>query len=82
MVDLILGLLLALLVLVVVAVGPFAWLLRDGLGPDAVSSSGWQAVTRMFWTFYWGPTVVVLAALTAMAWLARARLRRGKRLSE
>ena len=27
-------------------VAPFAWFLRDGLGPDAVESHGWTAVMR------------------------------------
>lgn len=47
----------ALLTLVVI-VGPFVWILRDGLGPDAVDSTWLQAVHKMFWTFYWGPATI------------------------
>jgi hypothetical protein len=32
-------------------VGPFAWLLRDGLGPRAVDSHGWAALGRFLMTF-------------------------------
>ena len=46
--------------------GPFAWILRDGLGPDSIESEGWNALTRSFWTFYWGPVLILLAAATAM----------------
>lgn len=44
----------ALLILVFVG-GPFVWILKDGLGPDATSSTRMHAMSRMFWTFYWGP---------------------------
>jgi len=40
--------------------GVCAWILRDGLGPNAVESEGWEALTRSFWTFYWGPVFLVL----------------------
>ena len=50
----------ALLILVVV-VGPFAWILRDGLGPDAVNSTWLPAVHRVFWTFYWEPSTIASA---------------------
>lgn len=55
----------------VAAVGPFCWLLRDGLGPDAVDSRGAGAVGRFLLTFYWGP---VALALVAACLLLRARL--------
>ena len=42
--DWILSLLEALLVIAVFALVPFAWLMRDGLGPDAVESSGVHAI--------------------------------------
>ena len=29
--------------------GPFAWILRDGLGPDSTRSAGMHAIQRMFW---------------------------------
>ena len=46
--------------------GPICWILRDGLGPDAVDSHGWQAVARFLRTFYWGPITVLLALLTTV----------------
>ena len=46
-----------------IGVAPFAWILRDGLGPDAVASSGWVAVVRWFWTFWVGPVLSGLVAL-------------------
>jgi len=46
----------------VAAVGPFCWLLRDGLGPDAVDTRGIDAVGRFLLTHYWGPVAVGLAA--------------------
>ncbi|QDU86858.1 hypothetical protein Pla175_02110 [Pirellulimonas nuda] len=46
----------------VLLVGPFCWLLRDGLGPDAGESQGVGAVVRFLLTFYWGPVAVALLA--------------------
>jgi len=54
----------ALLIFTVIALVPFAWILRDGLGPDATTSSGIQAVWRCLLTFYSGP---ILAGLTVLA---------------
>ncbi len=51
------------------AFGFFAWVLRDGLGPDSTESRDFEAITRMFWTFWWGPVGVVLLGL----WLLVAR---------
>jgi len=45
---------------------PFAWLMRDGLGPDAASSSGMHAVSRCFTTFYSGPIVLGLVLLSML----------------
>ena len=61
----------ALLILVVI-VGPFVWILRDGLGPDATNSTWLQAISRMFWTFYWGPAIVA----ATLAFLGASFLRR------
>ena len=47
--------------------GVFAWILRDGLGPEAVESEGWAALARCFWTFYWGPVFLVLV-LAQVLW--------------
>lgn len=49
------------LLILVVVVGPFAWILRDGLGPDAVNSTWLPAVHRVFWTFYWEPSTIASA---------------------
>lgn len=45
---------------------PFAWLLRDGLGPDSVNSTGLMAVRKMFWCFYWGPVTAVITLTTVL----------------
>ena len=52
---------------------PFAWILRDGLGPDSTTSAGWEAVARTFWCFGWGP--LALLALLAAVWMFRSRRR-------
>lgn len=39
---------------------PLAWILRDGLGPDAVASHGLEALTRALACFYWGPVALAL----------------------
>lgn len=51
------------LLLAWMALGLFAWILRDGLGPDSVESQGFEAIARMFWTFWWGPSGLLLAGL-------------------
>ena len=50
---------------------PFAWILKDGLGPDMVGSSGLESIRRWLMTFYIGPALLVLAALTAGCHLGR-----------
>ena len=57
----------------VLFIGPFAWILRDGLGPDSTDSMGLQAITRMFWCFYWGPATLVMASICIVASLIRRR---------
>ena len=47
----------ALLMFWFLAIGPFCWFLRDGLGPGAVDSHGMHAVARFLLTFYWGPVL-------------------------
>jgi len=49
---------------------PFAWILRDGLGPDSVETHGLEAVVRALTTFYWGP---IFLALGAACWLCKTR---------
>lgn len=39
---------------------PFAWILRDGMGPDSVESHGLEAVVRALTNFYWGPIFLAL----------------------
>ena len=56
----------AMLVFAVIALLPFAWLMRDGLGPDSVTSSGLHAVSRCFMTFYSGPIVIGLISLAVV----------------
>jgi len=46
----------------VIVLVPFAWIMRDGLGPSAVESSGFTAFERWFMTFWTGPIVITLAA--------------------
>ena len=53
----------ALLVFAVIVLVPFAWIMRDGMGPDAVTTSGYKAISRSFTTFYSGPILIGLTAL-------------------
>ena len=39
---------------------PFAWIMRDGMGPDSVTSEGLEALQRAFFTFYYGPIALAL----------------------
>lgn len=59
-------------------VTPLAWILRDGIGPDSTESSGLAALWRMFWTFYWGPAMLISSALLAGSLILRRRLIRTK----
>ena len=47
-----------LLGLLVVFAIPFAWIIRDGLGPDSIETAGVAAISQTFWTFYIGPLVL------------------------
>lgn len=51
------------LLFAVVVVLPFAWILRDGLGPDSVSTTGLAALPRIFMTFHVGPAILLLVSL-------------------
>ena len=55
-----------------IGTGGFAWILRSGLGPDAVTTAGTAALVQMFWTFYWGPVCLVLLVVDVI-WLCRRR---------
>jgi len=46
--------------LVVYAYGSWAWLMRDGLGPNAIETSGSAAIVRTFWCMYFGPVSLVI----------------------
>jgi len=52
--------------LLLIMTSPFAWLMRDGLGPDATTSYGFDAISKFFITFYWGPAFLGLAILSAL----------------
>lgn len=54
-----------------IGTGGFAWILRDGLGPDAVSTAGESAFARTFWTFYWGPVCLALLVVDFFWWRNR-----------
>ncbi len=69
--TLVIGLLLAALV----CVAPFAWILRDGLGPDTTTSHGISAVWRFLMTFWIGPIVL---GLSGLAILCHYMARRGQ----
>jgi hypothetical protein len=50
---------------------PFAWIMRDGMGPDSMESSGMNAVVRCLQTFYVGPALVILGLLAIAATVVR-----------
>ena len=47
----------------ILCVVPFAWTLRDGLGPDSVPTSGVTAISKASMTFYIGPVILFLVLL-------------------
>ena len=51
-----------LLVFMILCVLPFAWILRDGLGPDSVQSTGMAMIGKVFMTFHVGPVILVLVS--------------------
>jgi hypothetical protein len=53
----------AFLIFWVLAIGPLCWILRDGLGPNAVDSHGLNATARFLMTFSWGPVLLLLVIL-------------------
>ena len=67
--------------LLILFLWPFAWILRDGLGPSAAESHGVEAGIRAFSTFYAGPLTVVAAAVSlVLRWrLATATVGRESR---
>jgi len=62
----------SLLAFTVAVLVPFAWIMRDGMGPDSVTSTGLPAVERCFQTFYSGPVLIGLLALAVVVrWSGR-----------
>jgi len=57
-----------------ILLGPLCWVFRDGLGPESSTSTGWLAVQRLLFTFYWGPTTLFLILCTFLfgRWRKRA----------
>ncbi len=51
------------LLISVVCFLPIAWIIRDGLGPSSVESTGYEAILRCFKTFYIGPILILLGVL-------------------
>lgn len=45
---------------ILVCVLPFAWIMRDGLGPDSVTTTGLAALGRTLTSFYIGPVLLLL----------------------
>jgi hypothetical protein len=70
-VELLLGFVLACWVLFV---APFAWILRDGLGPNAIDSTGGMAVARFLVTFWWGPVALLMVLVILALHVAAGRL--------
>ncbi|MEO2162186.1 MAG: hypothetical protein ABGY29_06620 [bacterium] len=56
-----------------IGTGGFAWILRDGLGPDAVTTAGESALAQTFWTFYWGPVCLAPVVVDIVWWRSRRR---------
>ena len=56
--------LLEALIYIMILIIPFAWIMRDGLGPGSTTSSGFNAISKCFMTFYSGPILIGLLALS------------------
>jgi hypothetical protein len=70
-----LGLVLVALLLLL-SLGSYSWLLRDGLGPDAVESSGFEALRR-FWSDFW-PVAAICGIICLAAFFVWPKRRRSK----
>jgi len=46
----------------IICVLPFAWILRNGLGPDMVPATGVSALWRFLMTFYVGPAILLFGS--------------------
>ena len=47
----------------ILLVAPLAWIMRDGLGPDATTTRGLDAIAAWTTTFGYGPIALALGAL-------------------
>lgn len=53
----------------------WVWLLKDGLGPDAIESHGWVALKRFLVGAGW-PLLIPTTSIFAGLWLLRSERRR------
>jgi hypothetical protein len=54
---------------------PFMWILRDGLGPDARETSGWEAFWKFLPMIGTGQAIVAITALAHVgAWWLQRRI--------
>ncbi len=75
--DVVATLLLTLTLGWILVVGPLAWIMRDGLGPEATSSRGLDAIAAWTTTFGYGPVALALGTLSLLVdQAARAAARR------
>ena len=56
-------LVLNILLLFLIIASPFVWIMRDGMGPNASDSNGFEALCRFFMTFYFGPLFLIIFCL-------------------
>jgi len=59
------------LIVFLMMLSPLIWILRDGLGPDATDSSGFDALGCFFMTFYFGPILIIIFALRLSAGICK-----------
>ena len=52
-----------ILVLLIICILPFAWILKDGIGPDSVTTTGLEAVWKCLMSFYVGPAILLFGFL-------------------
>jgi len=66
-----------ILALFIFAFGAWAWLLRDELGPNSVTTHGSAAIIQTFWHWHFGPISLALTAIYSI--LVYGQLRFGRR---
>ena len=57
-----------------ILIAPFAWILRDGLGPDSVESHGWEALWRALSFLSWGPILLALLVANGLCHRRQAKI--------